>query len=102
MWPFDSFRYYGDYKKCVKAGQENFRKMQEEIAASWAEMARAQDCWYGGGSIVAPQPDYWPDGSIKRDRWTGRTFPKGQYFLNSRGHNSTGVKIPPDAKRCPG
>lgn len=78
------------------------QEMDEALMAHWRADAQSWDCWYGGGFIVAPQPNYWSDGSIKVDRWTGRRFPKGQYFLDSQGQNSTGVKIPPDAKRCPG
>lgn len=90
-----------------RAGTRNFfdgriREMDEILMTHWRTEAQTQDCWYGGGFIIAPQHDYWSDGSIKRDRWTGRTFSKGQYFLDSRGQNSTGVKIPPNAKRCPG
>lgn len=86
----------------IERGKENMRQLEEERVASWIDQAIKEDCWYDGSSIVCPQHDYWSDGSIKRDPWTGRTFPKGQYFLNSRGQNSTGVKIPPDAKWCPG
>lgn len=85
----------------LKRGRENLRKMREERVARWINEAIVNDCWYDGSSITAPRRDYWSDGSIKRDRWTGRTFSKGQYFLDSRGYNSTGVKIPPNAKRCP-
>lgn len=85
----------------IQQGHENFRQMQAEKAAMWAEQARREDCYYSGGSICAPMRDYWSDGSIKRDRWTGKTFPKGQYFLNSRGHNSALPHVPPNAKRCP-
>lgn len=98
---FDSIAYYPAYKECVRRGHENFRLMEADRVARWTEEARREDCFYSGSSIVAPQRDYWPDGSIKRDRWTGRTFPKGMYFLNSQGHNSALLNVPPDARRCP-
>lgn len=88
-------------KDVIARGHENFRQMEAERAARWAEEARREDCWYRGGSIVAPQRGYWSDGSIKVDRWTGKTFPKGQYFLNSQGQNAVLPNVPPTAKRCP-
>lgn len=86
----------------IERGHENFRLMEQDRIARWTEEARREDCWYRGGGIVAPQRDYWSDGSIKVDRWTGRTFPKGQYFLNSRGQNAVLQNVPVGAKRCPG
>ncbi len=85
----------------IQQGHENFRLMQQDRISLWAEEARREDCFYSGSSIVAPQHDYWSDGSIKVDRWTGRSFPKGMYFLNSRGQNSALLNVPPDARRCP-
>lgn len=89
-------------KDVIAQGHENFRQMEAERVERWTEEARREDCFYSGGSIIAPQRDYWSDGSIKRDRWTGKTFPKGQYFLNSQGHNSALLNVPANAKRCPG
>ncbi len=86
----------------IERGKENMRQLEEDRVVRWIGQAIKEDCWYDGNLISGPKSDYWSDGSIKRDPWTGRTFPKGQYFLDSHGHNSTGVKIPLDAKRCPG
>lgn len=99
---FSDLLYWPAYKECMLRGHENFRLMEQERIARWAEEARREDCWYKGGGIVAPQRGYWSDGSIKVDRWTGKTYPKGKYFLNSRGQNAVLLNVPAGAKRCPG
>lgn len=99
---FSDLLYWPAYKECVRRGHENFRLMEQERIARWTEEARREDCFYSESGIVAPQRDYWSDGSIKRDRWTGKTYPKGKYFLNSQGHNSALRNVPAGAKRCPG
>ncbi len=95
-------RAYDPSKDVIQQGHENFHRMEQDRITLWTEEAQREDCWYRGGGIVAPQHGYWSDGSIKVDRWTGKTFPKGMYFLNSRGQNAVLLDVPSDAKRCPG
>lgn len=85
----------------TRRAQEMYRESDRKMVAQWAKEAKELDCWYTGSTVVAPHYSYWSDGSIKIDGWTKDYYPKGMYYLNSRGQNAVLKEIPPGAKRCP-
>lgn len=93
------------YAPAVRAdnrrAHELWRESERRKVAQWWKEAKEFDCWYTGSTVAGPDYSYWSDGSIKIDGWTKDYYPKGMYYLNSRGQNSVLKEIPPGAKRCP-
>ena len=64
--------------------------MNDEFHRQNRECAKRNDCYYKYNDLVTLEinENFWPDGSLKRDAYTGKTYQKGQYYVNSRGWNA--------------
>ena len=83
----------------TRRGREHWQKTLKDHDDMMAEIAAQRDCYHIKGYRIV-QDGFYPDGSVKRDSKTGRTYPRGQYFVNSSGmtadmrHDDTRPRAP--------
>lgn len=84
-------------------GKKAFRQATENRKEEWLLQSQEEDMYYipDPHGIIAPNPCFYSDGSLKFDSRTKRTYPKGQYFCDSYGEMANNKKAPPDMKRPP-
>ena len=84
----------GDYATVAqdqRKGHEMFQKMQDDIMQRNIQISKEQDVYYNPAMKaikMAPDYDFYRDGSLKRDSVTGKYYPKGKYMCNSYGRTA--------------
>lgn len=88
---------------CKKDGQRAFDEMSRGTDLDWQRQSRREDVYYEPDphAIIAPNYNFYSDGSLKHDPATGRSYPKGQYFCDSHGLTAGYSKAPGNLKRPP-
>ena len=68
-------------------GREAFDRQQENFHQQNKEYAQRHDYYYERSKLVSQDinADFYSDGSLRRDSNTGKTYSKGQYYVDSRG-----------------
>lgn len=68
----------------IREGHEHMQKMREESKAHWRSEAAKQDRYYDP-IIGNMNPNFYSDGSLRRDMSTNKVYPKGKYYCDSDG-----------------
>ena len=73
-------------------GREAYDRQTENFHRRNKETAEKYDCYYERNQLPSLDinQNFYGDGSLKRDSSTGRTYNKGQYYVDSRGRKANG------------
>lgn len=69
-----------------------FEQFNEDAHKKNQQYAKEHDCYYERNNLLNLEvnPDYYSDGSLKRDSNTGLRYNKGEYYVNSKGKMANG------------
>ena len=80
-----------------------FQEKRRIDDADWQRQSKEQDIYYKPSphAIIPPNPNFYSDGSLKRDDITGRVYSKGQYYCKCDGTRADYSTAPSNTKRPP-
>lgn len=81
-------------------GHEHMRRMREESREHWRREAAKQDRYYCY-EIGDMNPNFYSDGSLRRDMSTNRVYPKGTYYCDSDGVTANWRRVDSSVPRPP-
>lgn len=85
----------------AKQGKKHYEECQVRHDATMRDLARKTDSYYSSGSLSSYNENFYSDGSLKHDPFTGKNYPKGQYMCRSDGLTADYRRVGNDVKRPP-
>lgn len=73
-----------------RQAKEDYEKYRENTHKRNQEYAKEHDYYYERNNLfnLEVNPNYYGDGSLRRDPNTGKTYEKGKYYVDSRGQTA--------------
>ena len=91
LWGAGTLAYHGvvAHKVAVDSRRE-YKQYTENTLNQLREYARKHDYYFRRTTLfnLAVNPDFYGDGSLRRDPHTGKTYKKGLYYTDSRGNTA--------------
>ena len=90
------------YTAPTKHDEERGRLASQEALKNqdkaFREFAKEHNCYYDSKNLNSC---FYPDGSLKYDRFTKRSYQPGQYYANSKGTTASYGMTQDESKRAP-